>query len=98
MVAQDLAQGCLQEMGCRMVAGQIQMTCLMDGDGDGIACLKGAFFDSGDEVYQTVRQGLGIGDLSLPFFTGKGARIAELTAAFGVEGVVVDDDCHFFPG
>ena len=49
-----------------MVASQVQMTCLMDGDVDGIAFLKGAVFDSGDEVYQTVRQGFGIGDLSFP--------------------------------
>ena len=51
VVTQDLAQGSLQEVRCRMVAGQVQMALFIDGNIDGIAGTENTFCNVSNEVY-----------------------------------------------
>ena len=96
MIAQHLAQRGLQQMSCRVVAGHGQIAVLIYLNVDHIADAQGPFLNGRHEVYQAVRQGSGVRYDGLAFFSFQHARIAELAASFGMEGIVVDDDRHFF--
>ncbi len=58
MVAKDLAQGLVQDMGCCVVAGGRQASRAIDGQGDCITGRNAALFDNRSMEEQALR-GLG---------------------------------------
>lgn len=80
----------------RVVAGRSELLDLIDFNLYRLADLELAFLDVGDMVDRAVRQLLGVDGLDAAKFADEHAFVADLSAAFGVERGLVEDDAGFF--
>ena len=96
MTAQNLAQGRLQKMCCRMVAGNGEVAHLVNRKSDVVTLLETAFRDDGNDVTEAVGKAFRVGYLGRTVCAHHETRITHLTAAFGVEGRFVENNRYGF--
>ena len=96
LVADDLLEGCLQEMRCRVVACRGELLLLIDLDLDRLADLELAFLYVRDMVDRAVRQLLGVRGLDAAELAEQHAFVADLSATLCVERGLVKDDAGLF--
>ena len=95
--AEHVAEGGVEQVGGGVVAGRVGASGAVDLGLDLVAdgeLSGGDFADVGDHV----AEGAGLGDFELRAVGGDGAGVADLAAAFGVEGRGVEDDADLVAG
>ena len=94
MAAQHLLQSSVQQMGCSVVAGNIQLAGLVHCKGHSVAYIDHALGNLANHDDSTVRQLLGSGNIDDAGGAGNGAQIAQLAAALSMEGSHIADDSN----
>ena len=91
LIAKYAAECGLQHVCARMVSRDVFSSDAVDGDSDRFPFADDAFRNSTDDIDDTIWQLLRIFDLNGPLFADDGAGIADLSAAFCMERIVLKD-------